>query len=165
MTSVSAAAASDTPSAARWPSSRTLRVMRSRRCEREILLSKPLFVTREACALWVLALACPLWPQAVEPAWPHLAGQRSETATSPARIAQLHSSKEPTCERLYGEAELSLSNELLWRSGGALTAGATQASGSGGDGPAKLRGHQFQLALSQHRAEASLAGLNAARAD
>ena len=89
----------------------------------------------------MLALACCLWSQATEQAWPHLAGQRSETATSPARTMQLHSSKEPTCERLYDEAELSLSKELLWRSRGALAAGAAHASGSGGDGLVKLRCH------------------------
>lgn len=105
--------------------------------------------TPEACAglshvrlaLFMGDLACRLWSQAAEPAWPHLAGQRSETATKPARTTQLHSSKEPTCERLYDEAELSLSKELLWRSGGGLAAGAAHASGSGRDGLAKLRGH------------------------
>ena len=43
--------------------------------------------------------------------------------------------------RLDGKAEPSRSKELLWRSGGAFTAGAAQASGSGGDGLVKLRGH------------------------
>ena len=88
----------------------------------------------------MLALAYCLWSHAAEPAWPHLAGQRSETATKPARTTQLHSSREPTCERLYDGAELSLSKELLWRSGGALAAGAAHASGSGGDGLVKLQG-------------------------
>lgn len=45
------------------------------------------------------------------------------------------------CERLYAEAELSLSKEVLWRSGGALAAGPAHASGSGGDGLVKLRVH------------------------